>query len=128
MDDAAAGRRAEAAAGFAPETDDGPLPVVAAAPAAPLAGIAALLALQASEDPTLARRKAARRGHRLLDALEEMKADLLVGRMSEGKLNQLLALVGQARERTLPGLDGVLDEVELRARVELAKFGRFVTA
>jgi hypothetical protein len=37
----------------------------------------------------------------------------------------LLALLGQARDRTEAGLDGVLDEVELRARVELAKFGRF---
>ena len=30
-----------------------------------------------------------------------------------------------ARERKLPGLDAVLDDIELRARVELAKFGRY---
>ena len=34
-------------------------------------------------------------------------------------------LIGQARERDLPGLDAVLDDIELRARVELAKFGRY---
>jgi hypothetical protein len=36
-----------------------------------------------------------------------------------------MVLIGQARERNLPGLDGVLDDIELRARVELAKFGRY---
>ena len=64
----------------------------------------------------------------MLDALDGMKADLLIGHISEGRLNQLLALVGEARQRTLPGLDTVLDGVELRARVELAKYGRFAAA
>ena len=82
---------------------------------------------QAVEDPLFARKKAVRRGNGLLDALEAIKADLLVGRVSEGRLNQLMALVGLARERSLPGLDAVLDDIELRARVELAKFGRFPT-
>ena len=36
----------------------------------------------------------------------------------------VLTLLSQARERKLPGLDAVLDDIELRARVELAKFGR----
>ncbi len=88
-------------------------------------GIDALLALQAVEDPTLARKKALRRGHALLDTLEQIKADLLLGQVSEGRLNQLMVQIGQARERNLPGLDAVLDDIELRARVELAKFGRY---
>ena len=36
-----------------------------------------------------------------------------------------MTLIAQAREQSLPGLDGVLDDIELRARVELAKFGRY---
>ena len=83
------------------------------------------MALQAVEDPTLAKKKALRRGNALLDTLESIKADLLVGQVSEGRLNQLMVLIGQARERNLPGLDDVLDDIELRARVELAKFGRY---
>ena len=52
-----------------------------------------------------------------------MKADLLAGRISEGHLNQLTAPIGQARDRGDPSLDALLDDIELRARVELAKRG-----
>jgi len=97
----------------------------ATAPAAAAAGIDALLALQAVEDPLFRKKKAVRRGKALLDVLEDMKADLLLGRVSEGRLNQLLALIGQAREKSDPGLDALIDDIELRARVELAKLGRF---
>ena len=110
---------------FAPE---GPTQAVVAAPAGPIAtasAIDALLALQAAGGSLDAKKKVLRRGRVLLDTLEEMQSDLLVGRVSEGRLNQLLAVIGQARERIAPGLDSLLDDIELRARVELAKFGRF---
>jgi hypothetical protein len=97
----------------------------AAAPAAAPAALDALLALQAVEDPLFKKKKAVRRGKALLDVLEDMKTDLLLGRVSEGRLNHLLALVGQARERSEPELDALIDDIELRARVELAKLGRF---
>lgn len=99
--------------------------VASAQPMDPSAGIDALLALQSIEDPILKKRKAIKRGNALLDTLETIKADLLLGRVSEGRLNQLLVLVTSARERQSPDLDGVLDDIELRARVELAKFGRY---
>ena len=107
-------------------TEDAPLSHAAATgPTAPTAGIDALLALQAVDDPLFARKKAIRRGNALLDTLDTIKADLLMGQVSEGRLNQLMALLGQARERNLPELDPVLDDIELRVRVELAKFGRY---
>lgn len=93
--------------------------------AAPAQDIGSLLALQAVEDPTLKKKKLVRRGKQLLDTLDEIKTDLLVGRVSEGRLNQLMALISQARERSDPALDGLLDDIELRARVELAKRGLF---
>jgi Class II flagellar assembly regulator len=99
--------------------------VASAQPLAASAGIGALLALQSVEDPLFARKKAVRRGNALLDTLETIKADLLLGQVSEGRLNQLMVLIGQARERNLPDLDPILDDIELRARVELAKFGRY---
>lgn len=97
----------------------------ATAPAAPTTGIDALLALQAAGDPMQGRRRQVRRARSLLDTLEAMKADLLSGQLGEGRLNQLLVLLAQAREETDPALDGVLDEIEMRARVELAKRGIF---
>lgn len=101
------------------------------APAAPMAGIAALdaiLALQAVDGPLEGKKKAVRRGNALLDTLDEIKADLLVGRVSLDKLDTLSSTLAEMRERSVPGLDAVLDNVELRVRVELAKFGRFPPA
>jgi hypothetical protein len=85
----------------------------------------ALLALQSVEDPLLKRRKIVRRGNQLIDTLEGLRGDLLVGRMAEGRLNQLMAVLSQAREHSEPGLDALLDDIELRARVELAKRGLY---
>lgn len=95
------------------------------APVSAMTGLDAILALQAVEDPLLKKRKAVQRGRHLLDALDGMKADLLVGHVSPGRLDQILGLIATAREQSDAGLDAVLDEIELRARVELAKFGRF---
>jgi hypothetical protein len=91
----------------------------------PSTSLDALLALQAVEDPLLKKKKLVRRGTQLLDTLDEMKTDLLAGRVSEGRLNQLMAVLGQARDKTDPRLDALLDDIELRARVELAKRGMY---
>lgn len=88
-------------------------------------GIDALLALQAVEDPTFARKKAIKRGHDLLDGLEQIKTDLLVGQISESRLNNMLNLVTKARGNLDPTLDSLIDDIELRVRVELAKFNKF---
>lgn len=92
---------------------------------APATSLDALLALQAVEDPLLKKKKLVRRGTQLLDTLEDMKADLLTGRVSESRLSQLMAVLGQARDKADPRLDALLDDIELRARVELAKRGLF---
>lgn len=88
-------------------------------------GIDALLALQAVEDPTFARKKAVKRGHDLLDGLERIKTDLLVGQISESRLDNMLNLVTKARGNLDPSLDSIIDDIELRVRVELAKFNKY---
>lgn len=87
--------------------------------------IDAILALQAVEDPVLKKRKAVKRGHALLDDLEALKADLLVGMVSESRLESLLIQVRHAREQIDPKLDAIVEDIELRALVELAKRGRY---
>jgi len=117
--------RATGSGGFFISDDSAAPQTASAAPIAHATGMDALLALQSVEDPLFAKKKAIRRGNALLDTLETMKADLLLGQVSEGRLNHLMALISQARDGKLPGLDGILDDIELRVRVELAKFGRF---
>jgi hypothetical protein len=109
------------------QLDDQAAPQQATASAAPLAptGIDALLALQSVDDPLLAKRKAVRRGSALLDALAAAQADLLTGPVGESRLNQMMALVTQAREAVDPQIDALIDDIELRVRVELAKRGRY---
>ena len=90
-----------------------------------MASMDALLALQAVADPTQGRRKAVKRGRYMLDEMESIKADLLVGQVSADRLDQLVGMIGEQRSRSEPDLDALLDDIELRVRVELAKFGRF---
>ncbi len=97
---------------------------------ASLNAVDALLALQetpASDDALHSpRRKAIRRGEEMLDILDEIKLALLVGQVPKAKLSRLLSVVErQAGSFNDPRLGEVLAEIELRARVELAKFGTY---
>ncbi|WP_158541530.1 flagellar assembly protein FliX [Pelagibacterium lacus] len=110
---------------FRPEAERMAVRSHAAGASVAAAGIDALLALQAVDDATTGRRKAVRRGNQLLDALEDMQTDLLLGRVGEGRLNRAVALLRQAKTATEPGLDALLADIELRVRVELAKLGQY---
>jgi hypothetical protein len=84
--------------------------------------IDALLALQEVGGPLERRRKAVRRAGAILDVLDEVKLALLDGIVPPTALERLMAAVrlerGAADE---PRLQAVLDEIETRAAVELAK-------
>lgn len=97
------------------------------APVAAVMGVGSILALQGVGDFTESRRRAVKRGTTLLDLLEEMKADLLLGSVSPARLDAMSQQLATLRERVDPELDAVLDEIELRVLVELAKSGRFPT-
>jgi hypothetical protein len=88
-----------------------------------LGSLDALLALQEAGGPTERRRRAVRRAGRLLDVLDEIKLALLEdGTPSKGALEQLRGAMREARQNTDDAkLEGVLDEIETRAAVELAK-------
>ena len=120
--------RSGTGADFVPAGGNAPARVAGNAPTHAAAGIDAILALQAVEEPLTGKKKAFRRGVSLLDLLDDIKADLLIGRVSAERLDRMVAMLAEMRERSLPGLDAVLDDIELRVRVELAKFGRFPAA
>ncbi|KZD00225.1 MULTISPECIES: flagellar assembly protein FliX [unclassified Thalassospira] len=83
----------------------------------------ALLALQQSGDALDSPKKAAMlRAKSMLEQLEAVRDGLLSGQLSPARLQQLVGLLDQQREMIDdPELSSVLDEIDLRARVELAK-------
>lgn len=86
--------------------------------------LGALLAVQEVGDALSGRSKGIAHGGRLLDRLDEIRTGLLMGGIPRATLLRLQRELAAERERNLdPRLDGVLDEIELRARVELAKYG-----
>ena len=86
----------------------------------------ALLALQEVSDATQRRSAGVRRGADLLDRLNEVRIGLLDGSIPRDRLHQLLETVRKRRATVDdPRLSVVLDEIELRAAVELAKLGEF---
>jgi hypothetical protein len=90
--------------------------------------IASLLALQGmavEDDPRERRRKAVRWGLDLLDVLEGVKIDLLGGGVPTDRLERIVRILGERRPSGDARLDALVEDVELRARVELAKFGRY---
>lgn len=94
----------------------------APAPAAAAMGIGALLGAQEVTEEELNRRKSLKRGRLALEALEGLRDALLTGRLPAATLRQLEDLVRQERVLTTdPRLNDVLDDIELRAAVELAK-------
>ena len=81
-----------------------------------------ILALQEMGGPMERRRRALRRAGRILDVLDDVKVSLLTGEMSAGQLDRLRIAIRDEREATEDTrLEGVLDEIETRAAVELAK-------
>ena len=118
-------RPTRAAGGFSLSSSAGAAPAPAAtASAGPagVAGLSALMALQGVESATERRRRAIRRGGGLLDRLDELKLALLSGEAGEGALERLGQGLREARtEDDDPGLTDLLNQIDLRAAVELAK-------
>src|SRR5580704_18312651 len=87
-----------------------------------VSSIDALLALQEVGGPVERRKKAVRRASVILDVLDELKISVLEGAVQPHTLGRLIEAVRQERARTGDAkLEGVLDEIETRAAVELAK-------
>ncbi|MAI61547.1 MAG: flagellar assembly protein FliX [Micavibrio sp. TMED27] len=89
-----------------------------------IAHVDALLALQEADDPTAraAKKRMKERANDLLEGLEEIRNAMLTGQLTVGHMIDIADVVASHRERINdPTLTSVMDEIDLRAQVELAK-------
>ena len=119
----AARPRESGGARFAPD-DKSSARTGSARASAPLATLDAILQLQSEDDPAERRRRSARRGYDLLDGLDKLKAALLGGAIPPADLGRIARSLAGAGSSGDPELDSILAQIELRAKVELAKLGR----
>ncbi len=99
-------------------SSSGPIGAMAAA-----SGIAGILSVQEVDDATMSRRSALDRAESMLDRLDELRHGLLTGTLDRVQLLELSRLVAARRGRVeSPALIELLDEIDLRAQVELAKY------
>lgn len=85
----------------------------------------ALVAIQGVPDATTGRSngRARKWGDEALDQLEQIRMDLLSGAIPKDRLINLARMVTERREQaTDPQLNSLLDDIELRVRVEIAKY------
>ncbi len=94
----------------------------------PVSGVSpveALLSIQEVPDSASQRSRGLLRGTLILDELEELRHGLILGTLTRAQIDRLKALVEHERTKVDdPGLAEVLNEVEIRAAVELAKLER----
>lgn len=99
-------------------------PVQRAEVAAPsgVGNIDVIVALQSVPGPDDERRQAVESGVQILDLLDQLKVGLLSGGVSSGDLKTLKRVIEQQQKlENDPELADVLKQIDLRARVELAK-------
>ena len=122
---ARAAKAPEAAGGFEPvATPATPeaAGLMAASGVTHISTLEALIALQDVGGPLERRRKAVGRAGTILNALETLKLELLDGHLGRAAIEALTRAVREQRAMTDdPRLEGLLDEIETRAAVELAK-------
>ncbi len=108
----------EAKAGADPATESGA--------ATPLSALLAVQEVEAAGDATGGGpRRALERGGALLDRLEQLRLDILAGQIAPDRLEMISALARTRREAGCPPVVAdLLDAIELRAEVEIAKWRR----
>ena len=101
------------------ETDD----VGAASAIASPSAVSGILGVQEVDDALAQASKGKMRAEDILDRLEDLRLELLAGGISRDKLMQLSRIVNLRRSQIKdPRLAEILDAIDLRAQVELAKY------
>jgi hypothetical protein len=112
---------------FSQHLKPSPEAVGGVAAAGPVSTVDALLSIQEVGDSTTGQSKSRARkwGNDVLDQLEQLRIGIIGGAVPRQDLERIADAVERQRERTDdPQLELILDEIELRAKVELAKLDR----
>ena len=81
-----------------------------------------LLALQEISEEDVRRRKLAQQGNNMLDALEKLRQQLLIGTLPAHVLQDLSRQLSVQKQMVNdPELNAIIEDIELRTAVELAK-------
>jgi hypothetical protein len=108
--------------GFSIDETETPKSAQPAASLRTIGGIDALLALQGEDGPAERRKRAVKRGRIALDALDDLKIEVLGGALGPSTLHRLKSATAELRDSSGDDrLDSVLAEIELRLAVEIAK-------
>ena len=95
-----------------------------AAPTQHIARVDALLSIQEAESPTekASKRRMAARADDILKELDELRMGLLTNTLTLGQVIDVADVVASHREKISdPKLTSILDEIDLRAQIEIAK-------
>ena len=88
----------------------------------PIGAVDGILAVQEVPTATDGRSRGIKRGYSILDQLDDIRLGLLTGSISSKRLVNLGQEIKEARNTVIdPQLSAILDDIELRAAVELAK-------
>jgi hypothetical protein len=91
----------------------------------PVTSMDALLSLQEMPEDEIKKRKAVQESQSTLEALETLRLALLTGSIPEHLLHTLTNVVALQKQRVDdPRLTSIIEDIELRAAVELAKLER----
>ncbi len=86
------------------------------------AGLTNLLALQEVSEEDTHRRKLWQRGKSMVEVLERLRQQLLIGTLPPHLLHDLRHQLAMQKQVTMdPELNALIEDIELRAAVELAK-------
>lgn len=87
--------------------------------------VTGVLGVQEVDDALAHASRGKMRAQDILDRLDDLRIELLTGRISKEKLMQLARIINARRaQNTDPRLTEILDEIDLRAQVELAKYAQ----
>jgi hypothetical protein len=104
--------------------EDGATPVSGVSSLGGVGAIGAIMAAQEVGDATERAARGKKRASQLLEQLDELRIGLLSGSLSKDQLIRLSNMVQHERAQVDdPRLAAILDDIDLRARVELAKYG-----